>query len=757
MDAAGAIRAIRQAAGLTQYDFAEWLAVSRKTVQRWESGQAVPDARAEAALIGFCRQRGAFDASRRAPLAAVVADEGELRDVLAAARAPGDATPAPPIAEHGLVGREDALAGLREHLGRSRLVTVTGPGGVGKTELALAVAREAASPVHTVALAGVPDPALVATAVAEAVGARQGAAATLRESLVAVLGDEATLLVLDNFEHVLPAAGLVADLVASCPELTVLVTSRAPLRLRGEQEVPLSPLAVPSGGDDLALDDVLASPAIQLFTARAGAADPSFGLTLDSARDVAEVCAALDGLPLAIELAAARVRLLPPAELRQRLGRRLDLVRAAGGDRPERHRALRATLTWSHDLLAPEEREVFRRLAVFAGGFTLAAAEEVVPAEHGALDVVEALGALVDHSLVQPVDAAGGRRFRLLETVRAFAEEQLDEAGERADLRRRHLGHLLRVAERAAGRLRGPEQWEALSELRSLHGDLVVALDSAVDLGDDRAIRLAVALAGYWDARSALAEGREWLARVLVATPEPSPWRGAALTWAAYLAALQGDLAEARALAEEAFDLAERFDSDAARGYALLVSGGAAIEAGDDVEGVGLLEASLAAFRAAGDQWASARPLNSLAEAARSAGDLDRAMALHEEAHALCEALGDHHSQVMILCGIGHVRRLRGDLVAAEAAGTQAVDRARLADNGLGLATAFELLAAVAWAGGDAEQAARRWGAADRFRRRTGSTPEARDRDEQAAARAAVRDVLGEERYEAFLAAGAVS
>lgn len=770
IDLAHAVRAVREAAGLTQYDFAEWLLVSRKTVQRWEAGHAVPDARAEQALVDFCRDRGAFAGGDPLPgtLAEIAPDEPRFRAQFAQARAQAsgrdrldaalESVPPPPSGTSArLFGRAELMTALQAHLATRRVVTLTGPGGVGKTTLAAAVAEEHGGRVVTVELAAVGDAAAVPRAVAAAAQARQRPLGTVRESMVDALDGAPTLLVLDNFEHVAAASPVVADLVASCPQLTVLVTSRSPLRLQGEQEVPVGPLAVPEIGDDVPLDDLLTNPAVELFVERARAVQPDFAVTVGSAAALAEVCRELDGLPLAIELAAARVRVIPPAVLHDRLTERLRLLRTTAADVTPRHRALSATLSWSYDLASPAERMTLDRLAVFASPFDLADAEAVVPDADGIVEpdrVVDHLGALVDQSLVQ---SGPGHRFHLLQTVRAFL---IDRPGGPPDesTRQRHARRMSELARQVASRLHGPEQQQATRELAARRADLDLAFEY-LQAADDtqQVLRLSVALGGFWDAESALTEGRDRLARALTMPGGPSRLRAAASTWAAYLAAPQLDLGPAARLASDALRVGEELQDDVIRGYALMVLGGVALEQGDDAEGIRHYEASLEALRAAGDTWGSARPLNSLAEAARSAGDLDRAGALHEEALGICRALSDRHSQVMILCGIGHVRRLQGDTAGAIAAGREAVALGAVIDNAVGVATACELLAAVAAATGEVERSARWWGAADADRARSGSAVERRDRAEQLAARAQVRAELGEERWVAYLAAGAAA
>jgi predicted ATPase/class 3 adenylate cyclase len=417
------------------------------------------------------------------------------------------------------IGREADLDELGRLIEQSRLITLTGTGGTGKTSLAIefASAHAAAFPhgAWLVRLDALSDPALVAPAIAGALGLLESPDQSISDRLVEYLGDRSTLLVLDNFEQVLPAASLVGDLLQAAPELTILVTSRAALRLSAEQEFPVAPLALPGPIDPVA--EAFRSPAVELFVERARRVRPDYTLTPEDAPAVAEICRRLDGLPLGIELAASRVALLPPRAIAARLAEQLELPGAAARDVPARQRSMERAIAWGYDLLEPSNQRLLDRLSVFRGGCGLEQAELVCgPAVELGVDVLDGLAVLVEHSLVQAAPGPDGARFRLLETIRAYAGSRLGERGETAEIERRHATAYLELAEAAASHLPGGDQRALLDRLTAEHDNLRAALAWTIDHDEtELAMRLGVGSWRFWQLRGHIEEGRTAMKRVL--------------------------------------------------------------------------------------------------------------------------------------------------------------------------------------------------------------------------------------------------
>jgi predicted ATPase/class 3 adenylate cyclase len=525
-----------------------------------------------------------------------------------------------PVPATQFVGREDELADVAALLARDdvRLLTLTGPGGTGKTRLALQAVADASERfphgVFWVPLAPLRDPGLVLDAASAALGADA--------DLAGHVADKRLLLLLDNFEHLVDAAPSLSELLTSCPNLQLVVTSRELLRLPGEQAYPV-PTLEPSDGETL-------------FRARARAVNPAFPAG-DGA--VSELCARLDNLPLAIELAAARTRVLTPVQLLERLGGRLDLLRAGRGADP-RQQTLRATIEWSHDLLDPDEQRLFARLAVFAGGCTLEAAEAVCEAD------LETLESLVDKSLVRTRDDG---RFWMLETIRELARERLAASGEENVLRARHAEHFLAFAERADPEIRAASRdWR--DRLEREHDNLRAALDRFESVGENEAaLRLAAALGAFWERSGHWPEARRRLEALLRATTAPTRARGRALNEAASLVVRAGDAEGGRLLAEEGLALHRALGEPAGVAESLANVGYAVAEQGDFDRARELFAESVELFRQVGDEHAVLWTTRSLAWSTVEIGDLAKARAIHEENLGRARALGNKEVEGTVL------------------------------------------------------------------------------------------------------------
>jgi predicted ATPase len=523
-----------------------------------------------------------------------------------------------PVPATPFLGRDHELGEVLGLLEGSRLLTLTGPGGTGKTRLALQAAAEAAERfpdgVFWVPLAPLRDPELVLDAAGQAVGAADGPAEHI--------ADKRLLLLLDNFEHVVGAADDLAGLLAACPELRVLVTSREVLRLPGEQAYPVPPLD-PQDGEEL-------------FLARARAARPDFAPT----PAVGELCARLDNLPLALELAAARVRVLSPEQLLERLAQRLDLLKAGRGVDP-RQQTLRATIEWSHDLLDEDEQQLFARLSVFRGGCTLEAAEAVCDAQ---LDTLESL---VDKSLVRVRE---GDRFWMLETIREYAEERLDESGDGEAVRRRQADHFLALAEEAQPAMTGPEPGDWPDRLDRDYDNLRAALDFLEASGDtEGALRLAAALSHFWSMRGHVPEARRRLEAALAGEERPTLARARALSGASTMASMSGDVPAAKARIEQALALARELGDDWGIAEGLWTLGFLLVEERRAQEAQPLIEDGLRRFEELGDEHHALFATRTLAFAYHEAGDLERARSLHERNLKRARALGYRLVQVPTL------------------------------------------------------------------------------------------------------------
>ena len=616
-----------------------------------------------------------------------------------------------------LVGREQEIAAVCALLWRPevRLVTLTGTGGVGKTRLALGVAAavnaDFADGICLVALAPLIDPGLVLSTIAQALGVQEQGSRPLLEGLQDHLREKQLLLLLDNFEQVVSAAPVVAELLVAAPRLRVLVTSRTSLHLSGEHEFVVPPLALPDLRNLPPPDRLLQYGAIRLFVARAQAAHSAFVMTAENATAIAAICQQVDGLPLAIELAAGRSKLFAPQALLSRLRNRLTLLVGGAQDLPLRQQTLRGTIAWSYDLLGQDEKALFRRLAVFVGGCTLEAAEAVCTAQGDLLiDVLEAVAALVDKSLLrQETQADGQPRLLMLETIREYALERLAASGEAEAVQRQHAIFFLRFSEEAEPKIRGAEHFLWRTRLEVEHDNLRAALRWTLESQEaEMGMQLAFSLVAFWRASNQDREGRNWCEQVLAqpGTSARTAARAMALLAAGAMTMFQGDLPQAQLLLEESIAIGREVGRAAKRTLALalaLLAYGALLQ-GNLGAARELAEEGVRLFREVGEAWGTALALNHLGRATLELGDPVAARPLLEESAALFRA-GNMQRLAMPLNTLGRVALRQGDDTGARAYCEEALAVARATGDELFIAEALAQLGTVALHVGDSGQA----------------------------------------------------
>ena len=601
-----------------------------------------------------------------------------------------------PLPLTSLIGREDDVTQVTALLqsGGVRLLTLTGPGGVGKTRLALQVAANLhasfADGAYFVPLAPVSNPDLVLSTIAQTLGVREVSGQPLLKTLCTALGSKHLLLILDNFEQIVAAAPQVLDLLLCAPKLQILVTSRTVLHIYGEHEYSVSPLSLPNASRQASLEQLTQYEAVRLFIERARAAKPGFTVNNSNAPAVAEICHRLDGLPLAIELAAARVKLLSPHALLKRLNRTLlPLLTGGPTNLPLRHQTLRNAIAWSYDLLTEDEKSLFRSLSVFSGGCTLEAAEAVCdfdmrqaindrrpnsssvdPVLSPQPSVLDALAALVDKSLLRHDEHDEGEpRFSMLETIREFAHEQLALSAQKAAVEQRHAQYFVQLAERAEPELSRPQQIEWLDRLALDHDNFRAALQWAQLAGDtETGLRLGGALYNFWYIRGYLSEGRKWLRDALEHGGDaPAAVRAKAFNSLGNLSGAQSDYEAARICHEQSLALWQELGHEQGIANALSNLGNTARLQGDYVRSIALYEQSLALNRKLGNKRGAALLLRNLGVVIQQLGDHEKARQNIEEALLMQREIGDKQSIAISLDGLGIIAKSSGDYKSARA------------------------------------------------------------------------------------------
>ncbi len=746
------LRRRRTALGLTQAALADLLGITPTSVGRWERGE----------------QRPSRSGQLRAVLDGLHTPLRVLRDVRnrptvepLVRRSTGDL----PRELTTFIGREREIAQVARDLPKTRLLTLTGPGGVGKTRLALEVADSCRSDYTDgacfVYLAPIVNDASVPHTVLAALGLRPEPDRAELSTLIGRLGTCELLLLLDNCEHVLSGCGFFADaLLRACPRVRILATSREPLGVSGETVWAVPALSAPDARQLPSVDELLEYEAPRLFVDRASSANASFTLRPHNTPTVAEICRNLDGMPLAIELAAGLVRSLTIAQIAARLGDRFRLLGRGPHAAPARQQTLRATVDWSYDLLSSAERALFNRLSVFVGGWTLEAAEtvcadEVVPSA----EIVHLLGRLVDRSLVVAEDQSGVMRYRLLETLRQYGAEQVAHVGENAHLRDRHRQWCATLAEQGERDIWRADQLACVRYLALEHDNVRAALAWTVASPDDPepGLRIAAAMVRFWDVHGHLREGTRWLTDLLAlpAVRTATPGWARALTARGYLAVLRGDRTAAIADLDQSLDFWHHLGDSRGLAVALFFRALAMAWTGAELsESVPIFTQSLALAQQRGPRWTAYFCLYCLGEIARSQGDLDTAEALLNQSLSLSSAANERWGAFHALYSLAFLALMRAEWQRANDLAQQSLTLTLELGDTRGSTYALEALGCVAAARGDARRAAHLFGASEALREPVGDFLSATLRADREQGLATVRGTLGGAGFAAAIAAG---
>jgi predicted ATPase/DNA-binding SARP family transcriptional activator/DNA-binding CsgD family transcriptional regulator len=676
-----------------------------------------------------------------------------------------------PAQRTAFVGREREMLEVKRALPMTHLLTLTGAGGSGKTRLALKVGRNLVGTypdgVWLVELAPLSEGKLVPQAVADALSVAEQSGRSLADALVDALHEKKLLLVLDNCEHLVDAAAQLADIfLSSCPRLRIVATSREALGVEGELVWRVDPLSVPEADRDThgapAVGELVRYDAVRLFVERARLRSPHFELTAENAGAVAQICRGLEGMPLAIELAAARVGTLPVEQISERLEDSLKLLRSDSRTAAPRQRTLRATLDWSHNLLPAEERALLRRLSAFAGGWTVEAAEAVGRDDgNEEEDVLELLSKLVDKSLVVAEVRAGDvRRYRLLEPVRQYARKRLEESGEADVVRRRHAAFFLALAEEAEPQLAGAQQQEWAERLEEEHDNLRASLSWSLEKEPETTLRLAGRLARFWEMRARFLEGSGWLEAALrqsgrAEAATDAATRAKLLTETGTFVWHRGDYERATVLHGEALELYRELGDDGGVAFARLCLGTQHLEMGDNERAARLYKAALALSRSIGDKRTILYALEALAELARRSGDYERAKTLGMECIALAREMEDKWELAHAIARVGMLTFWSGDdHDSAERFLKEGLALSQETGDWEYVAYCLEGFAGLAGARVQGVRAARLWGAAESLRSTIGAPPTPEARRYYDRSMAAARALLGEAAWEAAFAEG---